>query len=369
MIFGQIMHLPHLSTIIFWFLCLGFLVWAYRSFRLILTLYKIPKMKGAGAPRGELVSVIIPAKNEETHIAACWHSLKNQTYPQLEVLVINDNSTDKTEAILKELGAFFINCPPAPEGWTGKNHALDHGSRHAKGSWLLFTDADTRHQPESVATAVAYAQSHGLEFLSLLPHCLTGSFVEAMIQPLAMGFLGLWFPLDQGFANGQYLLIRRSLYDRLGGHKAVAGAFLEDFALMHLAKQNRAPAACGFGMEIYGTRMYDSWQGIWKGWRRIYLHAFRQKTAPLLMNALSVFCFSVIPYGLALFLLAAQEKSLFILSAVLIALITLVGSQVHRTVRAHPWFAVFHPAAALIIFLIVLDAAGMALTNKKTIWR
>lgn len=368
MIFGNFMTNPQ-QSFWYWFGILILGVWLYRSCRLWITLKKTPCLLSEKPASFPLVSVLIPAKNEEKNIEACIESLKNQSYLNYEMLVINDNSTDQTEALLQNLGIPYLNAPKAPDGWTGKNHALDYGAARAKGEWLLFTDADTRHVSHALASALAHCQNNDLDFLSLLPHCLTGSFVERIVQPLAMAFLGLWFPMEKVndpkskifFANGQYLMIRHSLYKKLGGHHAVKAAFLEDFALMRLAKESGAKTQCAFGREIYGTRMYDSFDSIWRGWRRIYLHAFERNAFPLFRNALMVFLFSIFPfltlgfYGNMNLLIAGS-----ILSIVFLA---------HRAVKANGFYAFFHPLAAFILFGILLDAAQMAIRKEKTVWR
>jgi chlorobactene glucosyltransferase len=364
---------------IFWAVVLG--VWIYRTYRLLITLQKTPQVSPRpGSLSADFVSVLIPAKNEELNIRACVEALRAQTYPKFELIVINDNSTDKTEAILKSLDQTYINCPPAPEGWTGKNHALHCGAAQAKGEWLLFTDADTRHTPESLKASMAHVKENKLEFLSLLPHCLTGSFSENFIQPIAMAFLGLWFPMEKVndpasplyFANGQYLLIHRRLYNEIGGHQAVAAEFLEDFALMKRSKELGARAQCAFGTKIYGTRMYDSIHTIWRGWRRIYLHAFRRNPAALAWRVFSVFCFSMLPFLVYAFCFRFsffQSSLLSTVSTLTIGFLTVISWRAFSTVRANGLYAVFHPLAGVVISLILLDATRMALTNQRTHWR
>lgn len=363
------------------FLILSIFVWIYRSFRLWVTQTRTPCLKPGNSPRtSPLVSILIPAKNEASNIGACLDSLRRQTYPHTEILVINDNSSDATESILKEMRAVYFNCPLPPEGWTGKNHALDYGASRAKGEWLLFTDADTRHMPQAAASALAHAQEHQLEFLSLLPRCLTGSWIEKVLQPSFMAYLGLWFPFEKVntpsspvfFANGQFLLIKRSLYEKLGGHAAVKGAFLEDFALMRAAKQSGARAQCAFGHAVYGTRMYDSWDSIRRGWRRIYLHAFRENPLPLVKNAFSLFFFSILPFlsALQLFFFPSLISAPQMTGIILLNLWILgIAWGAHRAVRAPGLYAALHPFAALAVVFVLLDAAGMALRREKTLWR
>lgn len=376
MIFGNSMN--NLQSLSWPLVCLilAILVWIYRSLRLLITRLKTPFLKPAQPKRSPKISVLIPAKNEETNIRACVEAFRKQNYSNFEIIVVNDNSSDRTEAILKEINATYINCPLPPEGWTGKNHALYHGAACASGEWLLFTDADTRHQPHSLSSSMAEAEFRNLEFLSLLPHCLTGTFIEETIQPSAMAYLGLWFPFEKvndpasplHFGNGQYILIKRSLYDKLGGHKAVSKEFLEDFALMRLSKQSGARAECAFGTEIYGTRMYESFNTIWRGWRRIYLHAFERRPFPLFKNAASIFLFSFLPFLFPFFFCLPGTLE-FALSWVMIVWILSIAWGAHRIVKAKGIYALLQPFAALVIVMILLDAARMAVRKEKTFWR
>lgn len=372
-------------TLVLVFYGITLAVWLRRSVRLLLTLVKVPRLAHDSPPASQsevpLVSVLIPAKNEAKNIAGCLESLKALDYPAFEIITINDNSSDNTAALIQDLGVTCLNAPPTPEGWTGKNGALHAGVQTAKGEWLLFTDADTRHKPKSLAAALAYARSRNLELLSLLPHCLTGGFFEKMIQPPAMAFLGVWFPLEKVnhpgsklyFANGQYLLIKRSLYETIGGHQAVAGEFLEDFAIFRRAKELGARAECVFGTELYGTRMYDSIDSMWRGWRRIYLHAFRKEAAVLLLKAGGMFFFSCLPFMIFPFFavpLAVRFGTAASLGAsALLAWILAVCWRGYGMVKAPQIFAFLFPAAAAFTTLFLLDAAQSALLGKKTHWR
>jgi glycosyltransferase involved in cell wall biosynthesis len=395
--------------------------WVYRSGRSLSELKQAPTLKIAPeAFRHGRVSVLIPAKNEEGNIGDCVRPLLAQLREGDELIVINNCSTDRTEAILKELGAIeirsqasfessqalfkYLNTPQTPEGWTGKNFALHLGIEHAVGDWFLFTDADTRHQPGSIDASIGFAEEKKLELLTLLPRCLAHGFLENLIQPCAMAYMGLWFPVRKindprskiHFANGQYLLIRADHYRKIGGHHAVKEAFLEDFALMKRTKEmnargmshsqskdskvngtspgnlrekeNRSQGMCAFGMEIYGTRMYDSFNALWRGWRRIFLHAYEQHPWPILRCALSVFFFSVFPF-VALAILLQGAGPAFLLAAMnsLIALAT--AATAYAIVKAPRPYALLHPVAAFIFTAILLDAFQMAVFSRKTHWR
>ncbi len=382
------------SDPLFWFLIVTTAVWLYRIRVSLNALRQIPRvMPVALKDSGEWVTVVVPAKNEELNIKDCVEALRNQTYKNLQVLVVNNGSTDKTEAILRELDVplagekecrvVYLNSPETPAGWTGKNFAIHSAIPYARGSWLLFTDADTRHEPSSIASSLEHAKSHDLEFLSLLPRCITASFFEHMVQACAMGFLGLWFPIPRVndpksalyFANGQYLLMKRTLYEKTGGHIAVKDAFLEDFALMKKSKELKARAQCAMGTEIYGTRMYDSPGSLWNGWRRIYLHAFERNTKMLLSKFFILIFFSVIPFTLFIpvTFLAFQNPAQYAFAwGIFIPLLLIILATSWKTygiVKSKRGYSLLHPFAAAILAMILLDAAGIAASNQKTVWR
>ncbi len=388
------MPLSHFLLSFFW-LWLAF-VWlrrafiAWRTFREVPMLEPAPAPERAGAPK---ISILVPARNEEKNLEPCLRSLLAQDYPDFEIIVINDRSEDATASILNRLEFRDVTNPAndsrskkvlhlntvLPEGWTGKNRALAEGIRYARGEWLLFTDADTRHEPGSLSTALAAAQKQQVSLLSLLPRCLTGSFLENLLQPIAMAFLGLWFPLTKVnapnskvyFANGQYLFMHRSAYEKTGGHAAVADEFLEDFALMRETRAAGMKAATFFGAEIYGTRMYADWHALWRGWRRIYRHAFHSSAAVLAVKALEVFLCSLLPFFILIFaLLAANTSGAVLLPAGAAVLAMLAAASLAYTlVHADKRWILGHPAAALILCLILLDAARESAFDHPTCWR
>ncbi len=365
------------------------LVWAQRAKRALQTVTKVPAIKpGKDTPPNpaEKVSVIIPAKNEEKNIRECLERLLSQDYPNFEVIVADDRSTDRTAKILESFGGKIrvVAVPPTPDGWTGKNFAIHSALPAATGSWYLFTDADTRHERFSVSASLAHAAARDYDFLTLLPRCIAETFVEKLIQPTAMGFMGLWFPIDKVnqprskmvFGNGQYLLIRKSLYQKMGGHAAVREEFLEDFALVGKAKKMGARVQCAFGVPVYGTRMYDSFAGIWRGWRRIYLHACQRNAFKLALHAFSALFFSVVPFltFIQIALLAYvghSAKSAFLVAthACLLVIILGIAWKTYGMVKANRLFALLHPVAAFFLGMILFDATLMAATKQKTVWR
>ena len=232
---------------------------------------------GQGTGGSPAVSVIVPARNEEQCLGRCLESLAAQQGVTFEILVVDDGSTDRTKAIAESFaGVQVLDAGPLPQGWTGKNHAVWQGAQRARGRWLLFTDADTVHEPGSLAAAVAEAEQHGAALLSYSPRQEVESFWERALMPVIFAELAATYPPSRvsdpqsavAAANGQYLMISREAYDALGGHRAVAGALLEDVALARLVKQSGRVLRFRYGGEAVRTRMYRSFGQMWEGWTK-----------------------------------------------------------------------------------------------------
>lgn len=373
------------------FYLLTALVWLWRARRSLEALKKIPQVRPAAPPTHPCprVSFLLPVKNEEANLPNCLQGLLAQDYPSQEIIVINDHSLDRTGEILTEFTQLYpqriqvVNAETVPAGWTGKNWALAQGTKLARGEWFLFTDADTRHEPWSISSAVSHAEGKDLDFLSLTPRCLAQSFWEKAVQPAAMGLLGLWFPLDRVndpfspavFGNGQYLLIRKKVYETIGGHEKVKGEFLEDFGLVQEAKQASLRVEIAIGTNIYGTRMYRTLAAIWLGWRRIYFHAFRKQPWTLLGKGLSVFLFSFLPFFLFPFLtewtfhFPDEGGRLWGASFPILSLVFLTAWKTHEVIGARRAFAFLHPLAGLVLTGILFDSAWTAFQKREVRWR
>src|SRR5437899_8602523 len=147
-----------------------------------------------------LVSVIVPARNEEANLATCLASLVSQTGVSFEIIVVDDHSADRTQEIAVSFSETpgnnvrVINSPPLPQGWTGKNNAVAAGARAARGDWFLFTDADTVHLPGSLARALAEACEKGAHLLSYSPEQIAVTFWERAILPVVFAELARQYP-------------------------------------------------------------------------------------------------------------------------------------------------------------------------------
>lgn len=257
------------------------------------------------APEPPLVTAIIPAKDEEASLAECLASVCAQSYPNLEILVVDDRSTDGTGAIARRFAADdprvrVVTITELPAGWTGKTHALQVASDSARGEWFWFLDADTRHEPDSLSIVLEYAREHRADMASLLPEMRCETFWEDVVQPLAGVVLMQSFPLFRvnddrsrlAFANGQYILIRHSAYAAAGGHRAVRDRFVEDISLAKRVKALGLPIRVAVAQGIGSTRMYTSLAGLVRGWSRILYDALGRNPWRLLGRLLDPLIFS-----------------------------------------------------------------------------
>ena len=224
-----------------------------------------------------VVSVIVPARNEEVNLRTCLESLVAQEGITFELIVVDDNSTDRTREIAESFAkARVVDAGPLPPNWTGKNNAMTVGARQAKGKWLLFTDADTVHKPRSLARAVAEGEEYGAALLSYSPDQEVRGFWEKAVMPVIFAELAATYPPKKvndpaspvAAANGQYLLISRAAYDAVGGHAAISSNLLEDVALARLVKTSGRRLRFRYGGDAVRTRMYRSFAQMKEGWTK-----------------------------------------------------------------------------------------------------
>jgi len=227
------------------------------------------------------VSIIVPARNEEDSLSTCLESLLSQSGVEFEVIVVDDHSTDRTREIALSFAAGpgslrVIEAGPLPAGWTGKNNAVVTGVHQARGEWLLFTDADTVHLPGSLARAIAEAKEHQVDMLSYSPEQIAVTFWEMAVLPVVFAELARQYPPSKvsdpnspaAAANGQYILVKREVYDAVGGHAAVAGEILEDVALARAFKAAGKKIRFRYATDAVHTRMYRNWQQLRDGWTK-----------------------------------------------------------------------------------------------------
>ncbi|MDR3542821.1 MAG: glycosyltransferase [Desulfosporosinus sp.] len=259
------------------FLILAFInaiSWIYLGLLLFSYLKKTPVFRGTTCPDKEIIypslSVIIPACNEEEAIEQTISYLISQDYPDFEVIVINDRSTDRTGAILAELGLKYpqlqvITITDLLPKWLGKNHALYQGVKQSKGEWLLFTDADIKYSPNSLKKTVGYALKNDLDHLTIGPDIVfKGFFYGGFISFFAI-VVAVIFMLSKSAGLGAFNLIKRSTYQAIGGHEAIAMQPVDDFALGKLVAKQGYKQSYGLSKGIISVKLYDNLLAMVKG--------------------------------------------------------------------------------------------------------
>jgi len=376
----------------FWILAFIAFVWLRRHWDLnrgrnepILTAHEAPSAD-ASLPR---LSVLVAAKDEETNIERCLSGLLAQQYPDFEIIVADDRSADRTGEIIDRLAAQHprlktVHIAELAPGWSGKNHALHHAVRHATGEYFVFTDADCRfHDPRLLAAAVGYARREKIDFLSVLPQLEAWTFWERVVQPPAGAILIFWFPPQRvndprcphAYANGAFMLMSRTAYERLGGHAAVRTALNEDMHFARRAKQLGVRLRVIRGGGMYSVRMYAGWRQIWNGWTRIFYCCFG--TLPrLLASVLFLSVFSLLP---TLSLLAALTLMIwpeFRSWAATVAAMAAVAFLAQQSVLwrfyalggTRPAWALTWPLGAAVCLGVTLNAIGRHF-GARTHWR
>jgi chlorobactene glucosyltransferase len=247
---------------------------------------RIPKP----APR---VSILIPARNEELNIGNCLESLQKQDYPNFEIIVLDDNSTDRTPEIVEGFAESnehitLVKGKELPEGWVGKPHACYQLAQRATGAWYIFTDADTIHEPNMIRSVLEIALNNKPALLSGFPKQITDSLSQKIAVPVFNFIVLSWMPLwwlhkgrkpRPSFANGQFLMFSREEYWRIGGHEIVKSRILEDVWLGAEVYRKGGQVLAVDLSPIVGCHMYRSFGAMWNGFAKS-IYAF---TTPIVL--------------------------------------------------------------------------------------
>jgi len=315
------------------------------------------------------VSILIPARNEEKRIEPCIRGMLQQDYPNFEILVLDDRSTDKTFNVVqayakrnKRLRVF--RGKELAQGWIGKPWACQQLSEKAEGKWLFFTDADTEHLPEMLKRTVGMAEARQADVLTLFTRQITKSWMEILVIPVMAYTLLSFFPARWSLrkdsplnrfagVSGQFVFIKRKVYRAFGGHETVKNEIVEDLNFGKQVVQRGFRLVYGDGSDFSFCRMYTNAREVWEGFSKNFFPALA--FSPLyFLNALAV----LILDGVAPFVVLVWGPGFSLFWPGLALASVSLGVRGYQAVRYgfHKGSVFFHPLGCLLFALIGLNS-------------
>ena len=320
--------------------------------------------------------MIVPARNEEDCLQGCLESLVAQTGVSFEIIVVNDHSDDRTVEIAQGFPSVqLVDAGPLPPGWSGKNNALVAGVKKAQGSWFLFTDADTIHLPGSLAASLAEAIQRRADLLSYSPAQDVWGFSEKAVMPVIFAELGATYRPSRvsdpksrvAAANGQYILVSRKAYEKVGGHAAIAHSLLEDVALARAIKHSDGRIFFRYGGDAVRTRMYRNFAQLRDGWTKNLVLLFPSATR---LAAMRLIEFVLIAGGsvFVIFAFARDRRWVAALAAIMVAI--LYSLLLRRVAKAHfAWDATALSVFGLPLFSYLLLRSKLSHETDTVSWK
>lgn len=349
------------------------LVWAYLD---IPSLGDVPPAPGGGhAPK---VSVIVAARDEERHIEAAVTTLLGQSYPDYELIVVDDRSSDRTPAILDRLASSdprlrVVRVRELPAGWLGKNHALHVGAQRGTGELLLFADADVMLQPDALSRAVRLLHVEHADHLAVGPDLVVPTWPLALVVNYFMMWFLLWLrpwkardSRSSAYVGiGAFNLVRATAYRAVGGHARIPLRPDDDLMLGKILKEAGQRQIVAAGNGKVSVEWYRTLGELARGFRKNAFAGLRYSTLLTLATIIGNLALAVWPFA-AVWLTAGIERSLYVAAAVL-QMAGYAGPAL--TQRTRPWLAVLYPVAALLFIAILSAAVARTLRRRGIEWR
>jgi cellulose synthase/poly-beta-1,6-N-acetylglucosamine synthase-like glycosyltransferase len=386
------MVLAHLAPSIFlvfsWLIALGWLGQALAALRGMPTLPDLTRIDpGALPPLPESadthLTIIVPACNEEESIQASLHSLLASTGLRLQIIAVNDRSSDRTGAILNQFASSagqgegahrlqVIHIQVLPAGWLGKPHAMALAARQATSPWLLFTDGDVIFDPRALELSLRHAVARNTDHLVMVPTLILKTIGEAAVlaamSSLAQWTLHLWKVADPRarafLGSGTFNLVRRQVYEHLGGFEALRMEVVDDLRLGWLVKRAGFSQSVALGPGLIRIRWLQGALSIVRLAEKNAFAVLRFRLGIALLAALGLAVQVVVPLAaLAAGGLASAAGLLAYLS------IAMVYLAYRRATRVSPWMAVFFAPATSIVLFAALRSIFLALARKGVVWR
>jgi chlorobactene glucosyltransferase len=338
------------------------------------------------AARAPLVTIVVPARNEARSVRDCVASLLDQDYPHVEVIVVDDASSDATPRILDELGRQHLHrdrlrvlrIEELPAGWAGKPHALHVGAAAARGDWLVFTDADTWHAPAALRSAMRCALAERADMLSLVTRQDLPDFWGRVLMPIALMGISALYPARQvqdpasavAIANGQYILIRHAVYMALGGYgsQRLRTSLVDDRDLAREVKRAGYRLTLADGRRLVTTRMYRSLGEHWRGWGKNVYAGSRGGPLAFGVMTLGLLGICLLPAALLVVGLVGRRRPWAVAGALQLAATVGYRYRVDRALDV-PWaYAWTHPLGGVVFSAILARAGWRRLTGRGVEW-
>ena len=357
------------------FMILVFLTWLFLLKTMIKDHAATPRLEREGSTDGPMVSVILPARNEEKYIEKCLESLAAQDYKNLEIIAIDDSSTDETGNIIEKMSKkhkniIHVKADSKPDGWVGKNWPCAQGRKRATGKLLFFTDADTVHSPRALSMALAHMSMKKLDAITVMPRLLTLDFWTAVTMPMITVFLNTVYSASKvndpskstGYFYGSFFIINANVYDEIGGHYRTRGEIVEDGVLGRIVKNSKYKM-----LIVSGTKNVTA---VWARDRRTLWNAIKRLMVPIASSnqkqavgiTTAVAFLMMVPFGLvayaSAFLAHGIDFQILFASSMAAAIAAFVGAAVNsRIIQRSMLYSIFAPLGGAVLTLGFLSGA------------
>ncbi len=368
------------------FMILVFFTWIFLIKTMIKDHAATPRLAKYGSTEGQMVSVILPARNEEKYIEKCLESLAVQDYQNLEILAIDDSSDDETGNIIEKMSKKYKNiihvkAGPKPDGWIGKNWPCAQGRKHATGELLFFTDADTVHSPHALSAALSHMNLKKLDAITVMPRLLTLDFWTAVTLPIITVFLNTVYSASKvndpskstGYFYGSFFIINANVYDQIGGHYRTRAEIVEDGVLGRIVKNSKYKMLIVSGTENVTAVWARDRRTLWNAIKRLIvpIASSNQRQAigiTVAVAFLMMIPFVLVPYAFTLLVYGVNSQVLFA-SSLAAAAAVFVGAAVDsRIMQSNILYSVFAPLGGVILTLGFFSGA-LVPSGGSVSWR
>lgn len=372
------------------------LAWCVRAIEAVFGMRRIaditaPEWDAVPGP-APLVSVVVPARNEQAEIERCLRSLIGQDYPNLEIIAVDDRSEDETGAIMDRLAVEtrFIASPDArsglstqrlrvihvrelPELWLGKTHAMWLAAAQARGEWLLFTDGDIVFDPQTVRRSVVYAQRSGAKHFVLYPsielHTVGERMMIAFFAAMFVVSNRPWKIADKGTREhigiGAFNMITKQAYESLGTYEAMRLNVIDDLSLGKRVKERGISQRMAIGPGLITLRWAQGASGVVQNLEKNFFALLKFRVGLAVAATLLSVVVNLAPF-VGVFVASAWARWLF--AAACLGIFG-IYAQVSRLLRVSPLYFLLHPIATLLVAFTMLNSVWHAVTNRGIVWR